>query len=97
MTSSFRDEEPSRHGIGDDHSMTDSVVPAAGERWIYHFTHVDNLAGIRFAVNRADFLHHQGICWSSTIPITSARASLLRSSSASRATDSETGEDIFGG
>ena len=29
--------------------MTESAVPAVGDRWIYHFTHVDNLAAIREA------------------------------------------------
>jgi hypothetical protein len=29
--------------------MPDAVVPAVGDRWIYHFTHVDNLASIRAA------------------------------------------------
>jgi hypothetical protein len=44
MASSFPDGEPSRRGTGDNYSMTDAVVPAAGDRWIYHFTHVDNRA-----------------------------------------------------
>jgi hypothetical protein len=48
MTSSFRDgAEPPRDG--DNYSMTQSVVPAVGDRWIYHFTHVDNLEAIRAA------------------------------------------------
>jgi hypothetical protein len=32
-----------------DYSMADAVVPAAGDCWIYHFTHVDNLAAIHAA------------------------------------------------
>lgn len=27
--------------------MTDDVLPSGADRWIYHFTHVDNLAAIR--------------------------------------------------
>lgn len=40
---------PSARGTEDNYNMTDAVVPAASDRWIYHFTHVDNLAGIRTA------------------------------------------------
>jgi ssDNA thymidine ADP-ribosyltransferase, DarT len=29
--------------------MTDSYVPAAATQWLYHFTHVDNLAAVRDA------------------------------------------------
>jgi hypothetical protein len=36
-------------GDGDNYSMAQSVVPAVGDRWIYHFTHVSNLSAIRAA------------------------------------------------
>ena len=42
--------------------MTDAVVPAVGDRWIYHFTHVDNLAAIRVAgLLRCDAVAREGM------------------------------------
>jgi ssDNA thymidine ADP-ribosyltransferase DarT-like protein len=32
-----------------DYTMTDAVAPAAREYWIYHFTHIDNLASVQAA------------------------------------------------
>ncbi|BCJ54881.1 hypothetical protein Asp14428_63560 [Actinoplanes sp. NBRC 14428] len=50
MTSCSR-HRPSRP-FGDsetNYSMTDAVVPATVDRWLYHFTHVDNVTAIRDA------------------------------------------------
>jgi hypothetical protein len=61
VTSSFRDgAEPPRDG--DNYSMTQSVVPAVDDRWIYHFTHVDNLEAIRTAgILRCDAVAREGM------------------------------------
>ncbi|GLY94800.1 hypothetical protein Acsp02_20550 [Actinoplanes sp. NBRC 103695] len=42
--------------------MAQSVVPAAADRWIYHFTHVDNLGAIRAAgLLRCDSAAREGM------------------------------------
>jgi hypothetical protein len=42
--------------------MAQSVVPAVGDRWIYHFTHVDNLGAIRAAgLLRCDSVAREGM------------------------------------
>lgn len=42
--------------------MTDAVVPATAPRWVYHFTHVDNVAAIRAAgCLRCDVEARQGM------------------------------------
>ena len=42
--------------------MTQSVVPAVDDRWIYHFTHVDNIGAIRAAGRlRCDAVARDGL------------------------------------
>ncbi|GAA3908194.1 DUF4433 domain-containing protein [Actinoplanes auranticolor] len=42
--------------------MTQSVVPAVDDRWIYHFTHIDNLEAIRTAgILRCDAVAREGM------------------------------------
>jgi hypothetical protein len=42
--------------------MTDAVVPPAADRWLYHFTHADNLGAIRAAGRlRCDAIARQGM------------------------------------
>lgn len=61
MASSSRNE-PMPPGDGDHYSMTQSPAPGVSVRWIYHFTHIDNLAPIRAATKlRCDSVAREGV------------------------------------